>query len=331
MISAGGRLKHARCAVALIAAGCAGPQSALAPAGRGAEQLADLFWWMTAGAIAVWAAVVALTWRAIRARRDAPAERRATTLIIGGGVAVPTLILAALLAYGLSMLPPLLAPAPPGSLRIEVVGEQWWWRVRYHPPEGEPFDLANEIRLPVGAPVQFELTAPDVIHSFWIPALGGKIDMIPGRRNRLTLEPTRVGTFRGVCAEYCGTAHARMAFVVVVTEPAAFEGWLAAQRAAAAEPATADAARGRDRFFANGCAACHAVRGTGARGGVGPDLTHVGSRASIGAGTVANDPAGFARWLAATGEVKPGVLMPHYGMLPPDEIDALAAYLESLQ
>ena len=318
-------------------AGCAGRQSALAPAGRGAEEIAHLFWWMTVGAFVVWAGVVALTIYAIRTRPVARQSDRAAMLIIGGGAVVPTVVLACLLIYGLSMLPRLLLRAPEGSLKIVVVGEQWWWRIRYHPADGEPFNVANEIRLPVGEPVQFELESPDVIHSFWIPSLGGKMDMIPGRRTRLTLEPTRTGVFRGACAEYCGTSHALMAFDVVVMEKPDFAHWLAAQRAPAAEPAASTASRdpsaalGRERFFANGCAACHTIRGTDARGVVGPDLTHVGSRRTLGAGTLPNDPDGFIRWIEQTNRVKPGVLMPHFGMLPRDELRALSDYLESLQ
>ena len=310
---------------------CAGPQSALAPASRSAERIANLFWGMTAGSVVVLIAVIALTIYALRVRSGTISERRARVLIIGGGALVPTLVLAGLLIYGLAMLPGLMAPAPPGSLRIVVTGEQWWWRVRYEPPGGEPIEAANEIRLPVGEPVQFELDSPDVIHSFWIPALGGKVDMIPGRRTRLALEPARTGVFRGVCAEYCGTAHAHMAFDVVVMEKPAFAGWLAQQRRPAAEPLDPLAARGRDHFFANGCAACHAIAGTGARGHVGPNLTHVGSRLSLGAGTVRNEPDGFIRWIQQTNQLKPGVHMPHFGMLPRDEVHALAAYLESLQ
>jgi cytochrome c oxidase subunit 2 len=311
--------------------GCDGRQSAVEPAGRGAEEIAALFWWMTGGAFLIWAAVVALTVYAIRARPEAQRGHRTGMLIIGGGAVVPTIVLAALLAYGLSMLPRLLAPAPAGSLKISVTGEQWWWRVRYEPRAGEPVQAANEIRLPVGEPVQFELDSPDVIHSFWIPALGGKMDMIPGRRTRLTLEPTRTGVFRGVCAEYCGTAHALMAFDVVVMEAEEFARWLEAQRAPAAEPAEPRVVSGRERFFANGCAACHTIRGTEARGVVGPDLTHVGSRATLGAGSTPNNRAELIRWIAETQEVKPGVHMPHFGMLPREELEALAAYLESLR
>jgi cytochrome c oxidase subunit 2 len=317
--------------VAVACAGCIGPQSALDPAGRGADQIADLFWWMTGGAFIVWAGVIALTIYAIRARPVTRGKHWVPMLIIGGGAVVPTVVLAGLLAYGLAMLPPLLAPAPEGSLKISVIGEQWWWRVRYVPATGEPVDLANEIRLPVGQPVAFELESPDVIHAFWIPALGGKIDMIPGRRTRLTLEPTRTGVFRGVCAEYCGASHAQMAFDVVVMEQAEFDRWLDAQRAPVSTPESGIVAAGRDRFFANGCSACHAVRGTEARGFVGPDLTHVGSRRTLGAGIIPNTTGGFIRWLEETDRVKPGVHMPHFRMLPRAELDALAAYLESLQ
>jgi cytochrome c oxidase subunit II len=212
-----------------------------------------------------------------------------------------------------------------------VIGEQWWWRIRYEPAEGEPVELANEIRLPVGQPVEFELESPDVIHSFWIPPLGGKMDMIPGRTTRLLLHPTRTGTFRGACAEYCGTSHALMAFDVVVSEEAEFNGWLEQQRRPVAESSESIVNAGRELFFLNGCAACHSIRGTEARGVVGPDLTHVGSRLSIGAGIVPNGPEGFRRWIAQTDKVKPDVRMPHFGMLPPEELESLSAYLESLQ
>ena len=318
-------------ALVLTLAGCAGEQSALDPAGRDAERIAGLFWWMTGGAVVVWIAVAALAVYAVRGRKSAREARQAKFLIIGGGVLVPTVVLAGLLVYGLAMLPELVARAPEGSLKIAVTGEQWWWRVRYQLPGGEEVVLANEIRLPVGEPVEFELDSPDVIHSFWIPSLGGKMDMIPGRRTRLALEPTRTGTFRGVCAEYCGASHALMAFHVVVMEREGFAQWLAQQRQPAPEPAEPIAAQGREHFLANGCSACHTIRGTNADGVVGPDLTHVGSRVSLGAGILPNESEAFVRWIAQTDKVKPGVTMPHFGMLPPEELRALATYLESLK
>jgi cytochrome c oxidase subunit II len=318
---------------ALLLAGCGGPQSALDPAGRGAESIADLFWWMTAGAVLIWLAVIGLAFYAIRVRPEAHSRRRANLLIIGGGAVIPTVVLAGLLAYGLAQMPALLAPAPEGSLKIAVSGEQWWWRVRYLTPGGNSaaVELANEIRLPVGEPVEFHLESPDVIHSFWIPALGGKIDMIPGRSNRLTLEPTRTGVFRGACAEYCGTSHALMSFYVVVLERADFAAWFEHQQGPAQPPTQPLAERGQELFLANGCGACHTVRGTPADGVVGPDLTHVGSRLSLGAGILANEPDAFLRWTARTEDVKPGVHMPAFGMLPPEDLRALAVYLEGLQ
>jgi cytochrome c oxidase subunit II len=317
----------------LWVAGCSGPQSALQPAGRGAERIAELFWWMVVGAIVISIAFMGLTLYAIRSRPAAPSQRVARLLIVGGGAVLPTLVLAGLLAYGLALLPELLRPAPAGNLHIAVSGEQWWWRVRYLTPgsNGGAIELANEVRLPVGERVEFFLESPDVIHSFWIPVLGGKVDMIPGRRNRLALEPTRTGVFRGACAEYCGTSHALMSFAVVVQEKADFAAWLTQQQAPAQPPTQPLAVRGQELFLANGCHACHSVRGTPAEGVVGPDLTHVGSRLSLGAGILPNTPDDFQRWIAHPDHVKPGVHMPAFSMLPPQEIGALAAYLDGLQ
>lgn len=318
--------------VLLLAGGCSGPQSALQPGGRGAERIADLFWYLSIGAVLIWGVSVTLWVRAVYFARQPIGVRTRRLIIIGGGVVFPTLTLAAVLSYSLAMLPDFLEPAPEGSLRIEVIGHQWWWRVRYLPADGEPVELANEIRLPVGEPVQLELESRDVIHSFWIPALGGKMDMIPGRRTRLKLEPTSVGVYRGACAEYCGTSHALMGISVMVQEGPDFEAWLRQQAAPAAAPgAGSPAERGRDVFLANGCGACHAVRGTAADGVIGPDLTHVGGRLSLAAATLPNDAEAFRRFVALTDEVKPSVHMPAFGMLPPEDLDALAAYLESLR
>ena len=311
-------------------AGCDGVQSALDPAGRGAESIADLFWCMAAGAALIWLVVVGIAVYVIWIRPGRH-RRRTAMLIIGGGAVFPTIVLTVLLGFGLAGLPELLAPAPEGNVTISVTGEQYWWRVRYEGPGGEAVELANEIRLPVGASAEFLLTSADVIHSFWIPPLGGKMDMIPGRVNRIALHPTRTGTFRGACAEYCGASHALMAFPVVVHEGADFEDWLRRQALPADAPATPLAERGLAVFLANGCGACHTIRGTRAKGSVGPDLTHVGGRLSLGAGTLPNEPDDFARWIAQTDEVKPGVHMPSFHMLPAEDLRALAAYLDGLE
>lgn len=315
----------------LLLPGCSGAQSALSPGGREAERIADIFWWMTVGAIVIWLGVIALTIYAARARPEARNHRRDRFLIIGGGALVPTVVLAVLLVYGLASMPALLAPAPEGSLKVIVSGEQWWWRVRYVPPDGQTFELANEIRLPVGEPVQFELSSPDVIHSFWIPSLAGKMDMIPGRTTYLALKPTKTGIYRGACAEYCGASHARMSFYVEVMEKEEYSRWLKHQAQFAQPPTEPIAARGQQLFIANGCNACHMVRGTQARGVIGPDLTHVGSRLSIAAGTLANESHDFQRWIAHTTDVKPAALMPPFDMLSQDELQALAAYLNGLK
>jgi cytochrome c oxidase subunit II len=315
----------------LVFAGCGGAQSTLDPAGPAAERIAALFWWMTGGAAIIWLAVVGLTAYSLYASPERHGVRAARFLIVGGGVVFPTVVLAALLAFGLAMLPPLLAPPPEGSLKILVTGEQWWWRIRYLGAEGASVELANEIRLPVGEPVEFRIESRDVIHSFWIPALGGKVDAIPGRVNRLTLEPAKTGVFRGVCAEYCGASHAYMAFTVVVLEKAEFTAWLASQSAPARIDSGPIPSRGRELFLAQGCGACHTVRGTGADGVVGPDLTHVGGRRTLAAGLLGNDADHFRTWITRTGRLKPEALMPDFGMLPSDELVALAAYLESLE
>jgi cytochrome c oxidase subunit 2 len=216
-------------------------------------------------------------------------------------------------------------------LRLEVSGEQWWWRVTYRPQGGRPVASANEVRLPLGQRVEITLTSPDVLHSFWIPSLAGKVDMIPGRVNRIVIEPTRAGSFRGQCAEFCGLSHALMAFTVEVMEPEAFAAWLEHAAQPAAPPAGGEAATGARLFLELGCGGCHAVRGTPADGVIGPDLTHLASRGSLGAGILPNDHEGLVRWIAATPEEKPGVHMPAFGMLPAEELEALATYLEGLK
>ena len=286
---------------------------------------------MTAGAVVIWIAVIILAIWAALAPPESHNHRRSSFLIIGGGALFPTIVLALLLIYGLAPLPTLLAPAPEGSLKITVTGEQWWWRVSYQPPDGNVVVLANEIRLPAGETVEFRLESPDVIHSFWIPSLGGKMDMVPGRVTRLALTPTKTGVFRGACAEYCGTSHALMSFDVVVHEKEAFERWLAHQETPAARPGASPSARGQELFLANGCGACHAIRGTTAKGIIGPDLTHVGSRLSIGAGALPNSRDALVRWIARTDHVKPGVIMPSFGMLPDEQLQAIALYLEGLR
>ncbi len=322
-------------AVVLVGlAGCsASGVATLSGAGREAESVAQLFWIMLVGALLIWAAVVGIalfaTWRPRQQQRP---ERVGHWLVIGGGFVLPTVLLGMLLFHGLLLMPRLREPGTRPGARVEVTGEQWWWRVRYTGfGGGNPVILANEIRLPVGERTEILLDSPDVIHSFWIPALGGKVDMIPGRTNALVLEPNRAGVFRGVCAEYCGTSHAYMQFAAVAMERDAFEAWLRQQQAPARTPWSASAKDGQAAFLRNGCSACHSIRGTAAQGVTGPDLTHVGSRLTLGAGLVDNVPDGFRRWIEQTHALKPEVLMPSFGMLPDAEVDNIALYLDGLQ
>jgi cytochrome c oxidase subunit 2 len=199
--------------------------------------------------------------------------------------------------------------------------------VSYQPKNGPGVESANEIRMPVGERVEFMLDAADVIHSFWIPSLGGKVDMIPGRTNRLVLHATKPGAYRGVCAEFCGPSHALMALSVVVMERVEFDRWLTEQRGNAAATKT----RGAEAFLAQGCGACHAVRGTEARGTVGPDLTHFGERATVGAGIMRNERDSVVRFIRETEIIKPGSRMPSYSMLTAEEANAIADYLGSLK
>jgi cytochrome c oxidase subunit 2 len=299
-----------------------GVQSALSPGGPEGEVLAGLAWVLFLGAAAIFVAVMALAALAVWGPR-----RRATLLssqafVVGAGIVFTTLALAALLVYSLVRGQAVQAAAEP-ALRIEVVGEQWWWRVRYLDAQGRrDFETANEIRIPAGQPVRLELRSADVIHSFWVPSLAGKLDMIPGRTNAMTLQASRPGEYRGQCAEYCGGPHAFMAFFVIAETEDAFEEWLLLQRAKAREENT---------LFNTRCGACHTVRGTAAAGTLGPDLTHVGSRRTIGAALLPMNRGSLAGWIASSQHLKPGNLMPSFRHFSGEELRELATYLESLE
>jgi cytochrome c oxidase subunit 2 len=306
-------------------------QSALDPAGGDAWDLYRLAVVMSAGATLIFVFVTGLLLYAV----FAPPERRAwlgdRRTIVYGGLAFPIGTLSLLLPYGLTVMRDVDVPQP-GALRIEVTGEQYWWRVHY-PAEGEQaeFSSANELVVPVGRPITVSVTAADVIHSFWIPNLGGKIDMIPGRVNRFNFTAERPGIYRGICAEFCGAQHARMAFDVTALEPSEFDAWRRTQARPADEPTFLLLARGRDLFRSGGCGSCHVVRGTEANGTFGPDLTHVGSRRTIGAGQFPNNVGTLAGWIANVQQIKPGAKMPSYGSFTGEDLRSIAGYLESLK
>jgi cytochrome c oxidase subunit 2 len=295
-----------------------GMQSALAPAGPEGAVLTEMAWVLFIGGTLVFVVVMALVAWSIPGRRTF----RESVLVVGGGVVFPAVTLAALLAYALLRGEQVQAHGAE-AVRIEVTGEQWWWRVRYLDAEGRTdFETANEIHIPTGQPVRLDLKSADVIHSFWVPALAGKLDMVPGRVNRLRLHATRPGEYRGQCAEYCGGPHGFMAFFVVAQDERAFEQWRSAQRATAA---------GENALFTGHCAACHTVRGTPAAGTRGPDLTHVASRRTIGAALLPMNDGALAGWIASSQHLKPGNLMPSFAHLRGEELQELAGYVGDLR
>ncbi|KQW66932.1 cytochrome C oxidase subunit II [Phenylobacterium sp. Root77] len=308
------------------------PPPALDPAGPFAATVNTLSWVLFAGGGAVLALVVVALALALLGPRRWRRRLGGTWLVWTGGLAFPVVVLSALLIYGLSLNSRLSETPRPGEMRVRVTGEMWWWRVAYLDSQGrEALQDANEVHIPVGRPVVFELDSADVIHSFWVPRLGGKKDMIPGRRNILRLQADAPGVYAGQCAEFCGGPHALMGFVVVAHDPAAFEAWRAARAGGAKAPEDPQALRGAEVFAAAGCGACHTVRGAGANGLAGPDLTHVGARRTLGAGILPNNRGTLAGWVADSQAIKPGNRMPSYPVLTGQDLNALAAYLEGLK
>jgi len=322
--------------VVLLAAGCGGnDQSTISPGGKAARDIATLWWVMLVGSVVVFAvvlvlvAVVLLRRRALRGAPDLePRGRVGTWVPVVGGIVVPAVVLAGLFALTLGTLSST-SPASAGStsLTVQVTGRQWFWDVTY--PNAH-VRTANEIHIPVGVPVRVEVSSGDVIHSFWVPELNRKIDMVPGRTNTVTLEAMHRGMFRGQCAEFCGLQHANMAFVVVAEPRDEFDSWLATQAKPARPPPNAALENGQQVFLGSGCVYCHTIAGTNASGKIGPDLTHLASRSYIGAGAAANSPGELAGWILDPQHVKPGNRMPGTDLTGP-ELQDLLEYLESLR
>ena len=312
-------------------------QSALAPAGPAAERIADLWWVMLVAAgvvflIVLWVLLRAFTHQGARSELHRHGERdaAATRWVVLGGVGLPVLILTPLFLFTLHTLGAL---SPPGddALEIVVTGKQWWWDVEYvGDAPTERLRTANEIHIPVGTPVRVRLRATDVIHSFWAPALQGKLDLVPGRENLTWIQADSAGEYRGACAEYCGLQHTRMGLLVVAEAPEAFAAWRAAQAQPASGATDTSQAAGREVFMRSGCALCHTVRGTEARGQAGPDLTHLASRRTLAAATLPNTPGHLAGWIANPQGIKPGSRMPRIP-LQSDELHALVGWLRTLQ
>ncbi len=318
-------------AAAASLAGCGGRQSVLDPNGPQANQLAQVSWLLFAAGTAILFLVVLAVFLAIRGPARLRALLASAHTVVWAGIVFPVVTLSALLGHGIWLTrAATVAPHDADALGIAVAGEQWWWRVGY-PDGGRTIATANEIRIPAGRTILFTLTSADVIHSFWVPSLGGKVDMIPGRATQLRLRADRPGIFRGQCAEYCGGPHALMALEIVAQPPAEYDAWMASQARPAAEPGSAIAQRGRDLFLAAGCGACHAIRGTPAAGTIGPDLTHLASRRSVGAGTLAMTEASIKQFIARGQHIKPGNRMPPFRIFADADLDAMASYLAGLR
>lgn len=313
----------------MLLAGCSGEQSAFSGYSTNASRIVHLTWVLFIGGGFLLLLVVVLTGLALLGGGRFKQALSREGVVVWLGMVMPIAVLTGLQLYGFVLLRIEAMPMDTegAALRVHIEGEQWWWRVIYQHPDGTTTESANELRFPVGQPVELTLTTADVIHSFWLPAYGGKVDMIPGRSNSLRFFPTQTGVTRGQCAEYCGGAHALMAFYAVAMEPEEFQQWLEREK----QDTRANDPAGEQTFLTNGCGGCHAVRGTPATGVIGPDLTHVGSRLSIGAGILAADQAGFRQWLARHQQIKPQNLMPPYEILNEDELALLAAYLVALE
>jgi cytochrome c oxidase subunit 2 len=303
------------------------PPPVLDPAGPYAGSIVTLSWVLFAMAGIVTIVVVAALWVALFGSDRRKRQLGGARTVVIGGIAFPVIVLTGLLVWGLSLTGNLTAPLRGDEMRVRVTGEMWWWRVAYLDRQGRDIALdANELHIPVGQPVLLELGSADVIHSFWVPRLSGKLDMIPGRTTVMRIQADRPGKFGGQCAEYCGGPHALMGFVVVAHPAEQFAALMAQRRAA---PPPASPSRGEQLFQAVGCAACHRIAGTAANGLAGPDLTHVASRQTLGAGILPNNRGTLMGWIADSQAIKPGNRMPAYPTLSAADLAAITDYLET--
>lgn len=320
----------------LLLAGCAGDRSILNPAGQAARDVV-LIWWIMLGFGTVVLAVVTALWlyafKRKHINRSEPEERRiARRWIIGGGVLLPVLSITALLAFGVpagQRMLPLPLSEPPEV--IEVIGHQWWWEIRYPGAEGGEVVTSNQLIMPAGEPVDFHVTGADVIHAFWVPRLGGKIDMIPGRVNRIRLQADEPAVFGAQCAEFCGVGHAHMHLYVEAVEREEYDAWLAARQTnelsslAVNDPQHEPA---REAFMTH-CASCHRVAGL-SNGEIGPDLSDLGGRTSLGAGVLAMEEGAVNHWLNHHQTLKPSNRMPAHDDIESATLESLGAWLETL-
>lgn len=319
-------------------AACGGPYSTFRPGGPEAAAVATISWWISGFMVLVTLIMAGLVLVGALRRRgtlaehlpvDAPDDKR---WIIFGGIGVPVLVLTILFLLTVGTLRHIPSATDDVDLDVEVIGHQWWWEIRYLDPDHERrFTTANELHIPVGAKVRVTLKSVDVIHSFWVPRLHGKLDLIPNHTNRLVLQAGEPGVYRGECAEYCGTQHANMRFLVIAEPPEQFAAWVNRQEQPAHTSTSPQLVRGRHAFEEYACGLCHTIRGTRARGQVAPDLTHFGSRQTIAAGTLPNTRARLQAWIVNAQSLKPGTRMPSLSTFDSETLNAITAYLASLQ
>jgi cytochrome c oxidase subunit II len=337
--------------VGLLAAGC-GKQSIISSHSPQAHDITVLWWWMLAAAAVVFAGAVAMlviAW----ARRESPGlpilgEREGVSegMVLLFGIGIPGAVLVALFAVANVYLIGQTAPPAPAStaMTVDVIGHQWWWEVRYPPARDDSGAsgtgtgsagqsqavTANEIHIPVRTRVNVVATTADVIHSFWVPALNRKIDMVPGLRNRVLLFASSPGVYRGQCSQFCGVQHAHMALYVYAEPLAQYRAWLANLATRARNPTSPAARAGERVFMTSACSSCHRIAGTSAQGDVGPDLSHLAIRRTLAAGTIPNNSSELAAWIRNPQAIKPGDRMPDLGLSSP-QVSSLVAYLETLR
>jgi cytochrome c oxidase subunit 2 len=318
-------------------------QSALNPGGPKAAAILHLNWFLLITATVVFVVVIgALAFALRRATTrpvafddsdvDEPERERARVRWVAVAVGATAMVLLLFIFVDVTTARSIASPAGESPLRIDVVGHQWWWDVKY-PDSANPQNIvetANEIHVPVGRAVSITMTSDDVIHSFWAPNLDGKKDLIPGHETRTWFRADSAGVYRGQCAEFCGHEHAKMAFLIVAEPATQFEHWLESQRSGASTPTDSLAQEGERVFLSGTCAMCHAISGTSAGSKFGPDLTHLASRRTIAAGTLPNDASNLGGWIIDPQIIKPGAKMPS-NQLDPKSLQALLAYLATLK
>lgn len=320
-------------------------QSALDPAGSQAAHISQQWWFFFWILAAIFAVVAVFLFLAISSRRppareasleellppDRKGDSRLSRYVIACVITTVVILFGLLFSDVLTGRAVYALSSDPNALIIKITGRQWWWEVQYDDPQpSNVLTTANEIHIPTGRTVKIDLRSLDVIHSFWVPNMHGKKDLIPGHPTSTWLKADREGRFRGQCAEFCGYQHAHMRLDFVAESPEKFEAWIAAQRAVGNAPTTASQQRGQELFLQNQCITCHAIQGTNARAMVGPDLTHFGGRNLLAAGALPNTPRDLAAWIANPQNIKPGVKMPA-NQFSADDLNALVDYLESLK